>query len=1582
MGTPSDCVFEGLLYRDLQIFQITVYSASMKKDNDLTNITERTAQNTPTDFPEQLVSQLLVDRKWTRLSDLRIPSPWRTWLQSSVWGQKFAQWRLRYLLRRLEEFQQRKAFTLAIKYCLNILRWNPCQPEIWRRLGEILCQQADVLLALEQKPQNQTTSAQNIQPQTYKVPQGTVPQTAPSSTSNVEVPSQSDEDSLQPALSLPPQVQLCCENALFCLNEAMRQEPDSPALYLLRAEIFERLGQDEPMEADLLQAERLEFAHAENVPIVNGVVDFHLWQEQWIAEWRPICTQLIESQQNGKFGLQNEVRNSMLKTIALQIRLAPCFELYMVQMALFQYLNMKKESSAAFGNAVRLVPVLENYRNYITYLTSTHQFQDAIQWSLEGSQRFPKDVRLVCLRVQSRILMKDTEEALKDLRHAAELAPLNMHIWYGLVMWLLKTERFETALRVCDLAIPYIVELKKQGHTYASVDSGFDSESGIDEKTGEKASTGDVQTTTCDVQATTGDVQATPSDAAAKNPTEDFPAQKTEQVHEKTAEEPFGETNEERSEENQTTREEINAKHSANDRATRGEAEDKREENDTPEEPETLDEALLRIRIQRIQALQKLNQTKLALTELDRIPEFHPGDNQALLITALMAHELDDEARQQRYFERCKTLQLENALQFLERSMLCRIHEQFEDALQDLDHAIALEPNDPHLLQERALILLQMNRLNEALETARQLQAASPELPTARLLLGDIYRVMDRPENAVVEYDQILKENPENIQALRGRAIAKYQLKLGDDALDDLAELLRLEPGNLEAARLRVEICTDLGRFSEARDELSRMLKQYPDHLGIRMGHGFAMTKEKNYPAALADFEFVYQQNPEMAAVPLARTHLSLGQYKAALAVLDDMLSLNPQFLPAMLEKASILLLTKQHRSLWKLTEQILKLDPGNAQILNFRGLLLIRKKKLRAAMDCFNQAIEQHPDSVLSYCHRSDLYMSIGDAEKALADLSTALELEPNWSLLYLNRARIYILLEDDNAAQDDIQMGMRLARIDGDERSIADAARLRKKLDSIQERHERFLAYTSDENAESNDLENSDPEDSDLEDSDLEDSNDSMDDDSMNDQSSAFEENLDDLFNENDHNGGISESDDSDFEDFDENLFDKSPFSESPFGKFDDFVDDDDSVLNENDFEDEEFNFDDLDDHPDSNLDDDLDSDLDDDDLDEDTDDDFDDSADEDDLSQFLDDDVSKENKKDSKASSRSTIDKDEFFQFVDEIAHMYSDVLEAAESDTGKPNEDESNADKLNSGKASANASNADASNVDESDAAESNANGMNADKPESGNPDTGRSNASKSDASKLDAGKTDAGNTNAGKLDTETPNASGPDVDELAASHSDGKSEETKKTTSLEGTIQGRENDSDADITGNSRLERTGKPKADGKPNKHVPSSEKPQDSKDHREFDSHFPTQHHPSTPSGTDIPGKTFFDDLRALLKSVLPTGDNIPSSTSQGALSPDDIRAIYNTDKQASPSDWDYYTLPLNDMGNMKDFPEAELMNEPIHEPDFIEQILPSEPDALPESTEESHGESTTESPKDQGQNTDSASKSDPEMP
>ena len=1455
----------------------------MRNDRDTNDITERSTQDASADFSEQLVPQPLVKRKWTRLSDLRIPSPWRTWLQTTAWGRKFAQWRLRYLLRRLEEFQQRKSFTLAVKYCLNILRWNPTQVAIWRRLGEILGQQADALLAQEQKQQNQTSPAQNIQPQTYKAPQGTTAQTAPSSTSNAEALSQSEEATQPSEFSLPPQVQRCYENALFCLNEAVRLEPDSPALYLLRAEIFERLGQDESMEADLLQAERLEFAHAENVPIANGVVDFQSWKERWIAEWRPICTRLMESRQSGKPGLQNEVRDSMLKTVARQLRLVPCAELYLVQMALFQYLNMEKEASESFGHAVRMAPIVENYRNYITYLMSTRQFQDAVQWSLEGSERFPKDVRLVCLRVQSRILMKDADEALKDLRHAAELAPLNMHIWHGLVMWLLKTERFETALRVCDLAIPYIQELKKQGHTLATTDLDSESKSETEEKT--------------------------EADSTAETlPSENSPDQKTVKLHEEAcSEEPFKDSA---------------IKRSTDDQPTRKGTDTKRDTDVTSEEPETLDEALLRVRVQRIQVLQELGQNELALKELDSLPESHPGDNQALLITALMAHELGDEERQQRYFDRCKSLQPENAWQFMERSMLCRIHEQFEDALNDLDHAIALEPKDTHLLQDRALVLLQMDRLNEALETARQLQTASPNSSTAHLLLGDIYRVMDRPENAVVEYEQILKENPENTHALYGRAMAKHQLKLGEAALDDLAELLRLEPGNLDAARLRVEICTDLGRFNEARDELSRMLKQYPDHLGIRMGHGFAMTKEKDYQKALADFEFVYQQNPEMAAVPLAHTFVNLAQHKAALAVLDDVLSLNPKFLPAMLEKASLLLMMRQFRSLWKLTTQILELDPGNAQILNFRGLLLISKKKLHAAMDCFNQAIEQHPDSVLSYCHRSDLYMSIGDAEKALADLSTAVELEPGWSLLYLNRARIYILLGDDDAARDDIQMGMSLARKDGDERSISDAARLRKKLDVIQERRERFLAYSSDENAENNDLDESDLENPGAP------MDDDSDDDSMNDQSTAFEDDLDDLLNEKAPGEGALNSDDSDFDEFDEDPFGEASFGESPFGKFDEF-EDDDSDLDEDDFEDEDFDPDKLDEQNDGLFD------VSDDDE-EDEDDDFDDSEDEDDEIDFFGE-TSDENEEDSKTEAHPGIDKNEFFQFVDKLARKYSDVLEAAESDADEPDANETNANETNANESSANESGAG--------------------KPDAGKPDTGETGTGKSN--EADGTETSNGTTQVHDADGAVNSNSAVNSAVNGTSGSTVNSPEKNKPKRSEKTQANKKTGKDA-----------------------TSSNEKPQDSNDSRERDSHFLSQHR--TAAGKDVPVKAFFEDLLALFKNALSS--DVSSSAAQGTLSPDDIHSIYNTDKRTRSGDWDYYALPLNDTGQVKDLPEAELMNEPIHEPDFIERILPSEPDSSSESTEESTGEpteeSTEESHEEHGPNTGSASKSDPEMP
>lgn len=1495
MGTTSFCVLRVFFYRCLHDFENTVYSTAMRNDKDTTDITESTAQNTPTDSNEQMVPQPLVKRKWTRLSDLRIPSPWRTWLQTTTWGRKFAQWRLRYLLRRMEEFQQRRSFTLAVKYCVNILRWNPTQAEVWRRLGEILCQQADVLLAREQKLRSQTTdSAQNIQPQTYKTPQASSPQ--------------SEEPTSQAVSSLPPRVRLCCENALFCLNEAMRLEPDSPALFLLRAEIFERLGQDESMEADLLQAERLEFAHTENIPIVNGVVDFQPWQERWIAEWRPICTQLLESRQSRKSGIQNEVRDSMLKTVARQLRLAPCAELYLVQMALFQYLNMEKEASASFGHAVQMAPGLENYRNYITYLMSTHQFQDAVQWSLEGSQRFPKDVRLVCLRVQSRILMKDTEEALKDLQHAAELAPLNMHIWHGLIMWLLKTERFETALRVCDLAIPYIQELKKQGYTLATTNLDFESKSETEEKT---------------------EAGCTAEMLPHENPSD----QKAAQFH--------GEAGSEK------TLKDTAVKHSTDDQSAQKDTDTERDADAAPEEPETLDEALLRIRVQRIQVLQELGQSELALKELDSLPKSHPNDNQALLVTALMAHELGDEERQQRYFERCKSLQLENAWQFMERSMLCRIHEQFEDALNDLDHALALEPNDKHLLQDRALVLLQMDRLNEALETARQLQAVSPDSSTAHLLLGDIYRVMDRPENAAVEYEQILKENPRNTHALYGRAIAKHQLKLGDAALDDLAELLRLEPGNLEAARLRVEICTDLGRFNEARDELSRMLKQYPDHLGIRMGHGFAMTKEKDYEKALADFEFVYQQNPEMAAVPLAHTFVNLAQYKAALAVLDDVLSLNPKFMPAMLEKASLLLMTRQFRSLWKLITQILELDPGNAQILNFRGLLLIRKKRLHAAMDCFNQAIEQHPDSVLSYCHRSDLYMSIGDAEKALADLSTAIELEPNWSLLYLNRARIYILLEDDIAAEDDIQMGMKLARNDGDERSIADAARLRKKLSSIQDQHERFRAYTSDESMEDKDHDDSDLENSDdsMDDDSIDD--DSMDDDSMNGLSTAFKENLDDMLDENDHDEADSDSDDFDLDKFDMEPFSKSPFEGSPFGKFDEF-EDDDSDLDENDFEDEDFDLDKLDEQNDELFGDDEDDSLDDE---------FDDSEDEDedDEIDFFDND-SEEN---SETANHPVIDKNEFLQFVDKLARKYPEVLQTSESDAS-----ESDASKPDTGKPDADNPEVNELHTDESHADEPHAGKTGTGEADTGEPDSDRPSTAESDTDEPDARKSSTGK----------PETNHPEMD---------KSDVAGRTDSTEGTTQ----DHDADDEVNRIIsspekdgtECSGKSQTDEKSNKGAISpNEKQQAPKSPRERDHQFLSQHGAAT--GKDVPAKALFDDILALFKSVLSS--DVTSSASQGTLSLNDIRSIYDTDKRTRSGDWDYYALPLNDTGQITDFPEAELMNEPIHEPDFIEQILPSEPDSLPDSAEESHGESTTESPKAQGPNTDSASKSDPEMP
>lgn len=140
----------------------------------------------------------------------------------------------------------------------------------------------------------------------------------------------------------------------------------------------------------------------------------------------------------------------------------------------------------------------------------------------------------------------------------------------------------------------------------------------------------------------------------------------------------------------------------------------------------------------------------------------------------------------------------------------------FTIALDRLEHGLTISPNDPALLTERAVILLEVARrypaqaaLDEALSALDDLDSTDPNNPTTELSHGIALALAGRTDDAITEMEHAALLAPDTIEPYLNLAIVHFEtgnLEAGGDALD---EVDRLAPANARAQDLRREFLSE-----------------------------------------------------------------------------------------------------------------------------------------------------------------------------------------------------------------------------------------------------------------------------------------------------------------------------------------------------------------------------------------------------------------------------------------------------------------------------------------------------------------------------------------------------------------------------------------------------------------------------------------------------------------------------------------------------------------------------------------------------------------------------------------------------
>ena len=160
-----------------------------------------------------------------------------------------------------------------------------------------------------------------------------------------------------------------------------------------------------------------------------------------------------------------------------------------------------------------------------------------------------------------------------------------------------------------------------------------------------------------------------------------------------------------------------------------------------------------------------------------------------------------------------------------------------------LDHALALEPENPKLLLLRAQSLLAVGELRRAREVAGAAQRRAPTDARFFDALGTIYTRANDQRRALEAYDRAVHLDPDNPRLLFNRAAVRRFVGTLEEAEADYDRVIALEPHDHEACKNRSYLRTQTADRNHIA-ELEALLKRGPGDWRGEVHLRFALAKE------------------------------------------------------------------------------------------------------------------------------------------------------------------------------------------------------------------------------------------------------------------------------------------------------------------------------------------------------------------------------------------------------------------------------------------------------------------------------------------------------------------------------------------------------------------------------------------------------------------------------------------------------------------------------------------------------------------------------------------------------------------
>jgi predicted O-linked N-acetylglucosamine transferase (SPINDLY family) len=267
----------------------------------------------------------------------------------------------------------------------------------------------------------------------------------------------------------------------------------------------------------------------------------------------------------------------------------------------------------------------------------------------------------------------------------------------------------------------------------------------------------------------------------------------------------------------------------------------------------------------------------------------------------------------------------------------------------------------------------------------------------AKLAEADKARQDGRLADAERLYEDALKQNPHNFEALHQLGVVNLRLGNNGRGADYITRALHADPNSAPAhSNLGFALCL-LNRPAEALAHFDRAIALKPDYAEAHNNRAHALFALRKPEDALVSANRALALKPDYGEAQRNRAN-AIAAIEQGIQKYDEALASDPGQVEIHYNRGNHLIALKRYEEAIASFDCALKLRPDHLKAQNNRGAALIESQRFEEAVAAFDAVLALNPNSAAAHSNRAHALNALRRHEEALTACELAIALSPNY--------------------------------------------------------------------------------------------------------------------------------------------------------------------------------------------------------------------------------------------------------------------------------------------------------------------------------------------------------------------------------------------------------------------------------------------------------------------------------------------------------------------------------------------------------------------------------------------------------